>query len=153
MSETKKPYIDPARVMIDSAGFARRNLFVRLPAEFIADDLKDPEVWEKVQGNAAKALKRHDNVYLVAFDETWVAEAIVADGDGKMAVLAKPRMTDLKHDRFNGLFQDENYRIAWNGAGFVVIRKKDDHVMTQPAALAAHAERDLRQLYPSGRPQ
>ena len=150
---TAKPYIDPNRVTVDSAGFALRKLFIRLPAEFIAADLADPAVWEKVQANTAKALKRHDNLYIVAFDESWVAEAIVADADGKQAVLAKPRLTDLQHDRFNSLFQDENYRIEWNGSGFVVVRKKDGHVMTQPAALAAHAERDLRQLYPSGRAQ
>lgn len=148
MTTATKPFIDPARVTIDSAGFARRNLFVRLPAEFVAGDLADPDVWQKVQSNAAKALRRHDSVYLVAFDETWVAEAIVADADGAKAVLAKPRLTDLKHDRFNSLFGDETYQIQWNGAGFVVVRRKDGHVMTQAVASASHAERDLRALYP-----
>lgn len=153
MNTPKKPFVDPARVMVDFAGFARRSLFVRLPEGFIADDLKTPQAWEKVQANAAKALKRHDALYIVAYDETWIAEAVVSDADGKRAVLAKPRITNLENDRFDGLFEDENYRVSWAGNGFVVVRKKDDHVMTQPAALASHAERDLRGLYPSGRPQ
>lgn len=153
MNTPKKPFVDPARVTVDFAGFSRRSLFIRLPQEFIAADLAEPQVWEKVQGNAAKALKRHDALYMVAYDESWVAEAIVADADGKRAVLAKPRITNLENDRFDGLFEDENYRVSWNGAGFVVIRKRDDHQMTQPAALASHAERDLRGLYPSGRAQ
>ncbi|MER9840327.1 hypothetical protein NKJ59_03580 [Mesorhizobium australicum] len=147
-AERQAPEIDPARVQIQSAGQVWREYFVRAPAGFVADDLKTPSAWRKVQVGSRSGLKKFDHVFVVAFDESWVAEAIVASADTKGVVLAKPRVTSLP-ERFDQLFQDENYRVVFNGAGYIVERKSDGHPMTQPTANADLAARLLAQLYPT----
>lgn len=142
------PEIDPARVQAQSAGQVWREYLVRVPAGFVADDLKSPEVWRKLQSGSRTSLKKFDRVFVVAFDETWVAEALVASADAKGAVLAKPRVTTMP-ERYDTLFQDENYRVAWNGFGYIVERKSDGHPMTQPTANPELATRLLAQLYPA----
>jgi hypothetical protein len=142
----RAPVIDPGNVTLDHAGTVRRTFFVRLPRDFIADDLKEPEAWSRVQINAAKALRRHDGLYLVAWDESWVAEAVVADGDGKGVVLAKPRVTNFPA-RFDRLLEDDQYRVVWFGTGYAVERKSDGHRMTGIVASKAVAERDFANLY------
>ncbi|MER9936142.1 hypothetical protein [Mesorhizobium sp. M0088] len=141
------PEIDPARVQVQAAGQVWREYFVRAPQDFVADDLKEPAIWKKVQAGRF-GLKKFDRVFVVAFDESWVAEAIVASADIKGAVLAKPRVTTMP-ERYDTLFQDENYRIAWNGFGYIVERKSDGHPMTQPTANPDLAARLLAQLYPA----
>ena len=75
----KLPQVDPNRVTVDHSGFARKSLVVRLPPDLIADDLKEPGTWSRVQRSADKSLRQHDTVDLIAFDQTWVAEAIVSE--------------------------------------------------------------------------
>lgn len=146
-AERQVPEIDPARVQIQSSGQVWREFFVRAPAGFVADDLKTPSAWRKLQVGSRNALKKFDRVFVVSFDETWVAEAIVASADSKGAVLAKPRVTTMP-ERYDALFSDDTYRVAWNGAGYIVERKLDGHPMTQPTANADLAARLLAQLYP-----
>jgi hypothetical protein len=138
--------IDPARVTLSNNGFGWRDFMVRLPKDFVADDLKEPSIWRKVQ-LGANALRRHDHLYLVSHDENWVAEAIVADAERNHAVLCKPRITNFP-ERYDRFFEDENYRVKWMGQGYVVERKRDGHVMCQPLGSAALAERELQRLYP-----
>lgn len=147
-AERQVPEIDPARVQIQASGQLWREFFVRAPADFVADDLKSPSAWRKIQNGSRNSLKKFDRVFIVAFDESWVAEAIVASADSKGAVLAKPRLTTMP-ERYDNLFQDDKYRVAWNGHGYVVERKADGHVMTQPTANEDLAERLLTQLYPA----
>ncbi|TPJ50631.1 MULTISPECIES: hypothetical protein [unclassified Mesorhizobium] len=142
------PDIDPARVTLQSTGFVWREYLVRVPADFVADDLKEPTVWRKLQNGSKNALRKLDRVTIVAYDESWLAEAIVASADGKGAVLCKPRLTSLPA-RFDKLFEDDKYRVAWNGFGYIVERKADGHAMTQPTANADLATRLLAQLYPA----
>jgi hypothetical protein len=92
-----------------------------------------------------KALRKFDQVIAVAFDETWMAEAVVADA--RSVVLSKPRITTFPK-RYDPLFADENYELRWTGVGYAVFRKKDKHQMTAPVATTALAERDLKRLYP-----
>jgi hypothetical protein len=147
--ERLAPEIDPIRVQVQSSGQVWAEYFVRTPSGFVADDLKTPSVWKKVQSGGRSGLKKFDRVFVVSFDETWVAEAIVASADNKSVVLAKPRVTTLP-ERYDALFSDENYRVAWNGHGYIVERKLDGHPMTQPTANAELATRLLVQLYPAG---
>lgn len=142
------PDIDPNRVQLQGSGQVWREYMVRVPADFVADDLKEPGVWRKLQNGSRNALKKFDRLTVVAYDETWLAEAIVASADAKGAVLAKPRITTLPA-RFDKLFEDDKYRVAWNGFGYFVERKSDGHAMTQPTANAELATRLLVQLYPA----
>jgi hypothetical protein len=118
-----------------------------VPDGFVADDLKDPAAWRRLQTGSRNSLKKFDRVFVVAFDESWVAEAIVASADAKGAVLAKPRVTTMPA-RYDNLFSDENYRVVWNGYGYVTERKTDGHIMTQPTANPELATRLLVGLYP-----
>lgn len=144
--ERKTPEIDPNLVVLESAGFVTRSFFARLPHGFVADDLKEPTAWKKVQ-QSGKAMKMHDRVYVVAYDQTWVAEAIVASADHHGITFAKPRITAMP-ERYDRLFQDDKYKVAWCGSGYVVERKSDGHVMTQATANPELATRLLVQLYP-----
>ncbi|RWB77485.1 MAG: hypothetical protein EOQ50_05355 [Mesorhizobium sp.] len=143
------PVIDPARVELQHSGQVWREYLVRCPADMVSDDLKEPSIWKKLQASGSRnALKKFDRLLIVAFDESWVAEAIVASADNKGAVLARPRITTMP-ERYDKLFNDGTYRIEWNGYGFVSVRIADGHVMTQPVSSAALAERLLVALYPT----
>lgn len=146
-SERAVPEIDPARIALQYAGQIWREYLVRVPADFVADDLKSPSAWRKVQASR-NALKKFDRVFIVSFDESWIAEAIVASADHKGAVLGKPRITTLPA-RFDQHFQDDKYRVIFNGHGYIVERKADGHPMTQATANPELATRLLVQLYPA----
>jgi len=132
---------------MNNGGMVWKEYQVRLPEGFVADDLKEPSAWRQIQG--AKGLVKHDRLYLVAFDESWAAEAIVGYADGEKVVLCKPRLTTFP-ERFDKLFETELFRIEWVGVGFCVIRKTDNTRMTQPVSSAAIAERELSALHPRG---
>ena len=140
------PVIIAANVIINSDGFAWRDIMIRLPKDAVADDLKEPGMWRKVQASD-RALRRHDHLYIVSFEEDWAAECIVADATKDRAVLTKPRLIAFP-DRYERLFQDDMYRVSWVGTGYCVERKSDGHRMTQPVATAQIAERQLVSLHP-----
>jgi hypothetical protein len=146
--EAKPVEIKSENVQKNSDGFCWREWQVRLPADAVADDLKNPAIWRSVQ-RGRFPFRRHDRVYAIAFDESWVAECIVADADQNQVVLAKPRLT-LFPARFDKLFQDDLYRVVWCGSGYQVERKSDGKRMTQVAPTAQIAERDLIALHPKG---
>jgi len=120
---------------------------VRLPEGAIADDLKEPSLWARVQSNRNVALRKHDHLYIVAFDESWAADAIVVQANGNAAVISKPRLVAFS-DRVKSLYSDGTYAVAWYGNGFAVKRLSDGTRMTQIVVNEALAERDLGRLYP-----
>ncbi|MDE4620638.1 hypothetical protein LOF18_24995 [Sinorhizobium meliloti] len=140
------PKVDPALVAVNSDGFKFRDIFVRLPHGTIADDLKEPEMWKHIQ-NGPRALRKFDRLMLVAYDESWIAEAIVAHADLSTVILAKPRITAFP-DRVEKLFGDGTYQVKWSGSGYVVVRLRDEAVMTNEFPNAALAERALVAMYP-----
>ena len=141
------PEIDHARVVINHDGQVWRTMFVRLPKDMIADDLKEPSIWKAVQ-STPRALRKFDELLLVSYNEDWFAECRVASASGVSVVLAKPRLTTMP-ERYEKLFSDGTYRVAWMGAGYVVERISDGQRMTQPVANVALAERELARLYPA----
>lgn len=147
LTTRKVPVIQASNVTLNNGGFAWREFQVRLPDGMIADDLKDPAVWRQVQTSVG--LVKHDRVYLIAFDDTWVAEAIVASADRDGVVLAKPRLTTFP-DRYNGLYEDETYRVTWNGVGYCGVRKADGRKVTTLHPMPEMAEREIRQMNPAG---
>ena len=140
------PFIDPRNVTLDSGGHVTRNFFVRLPQGFVADDLKETKVWKRVQGGQY-AVKRFDRVTLVAYDESWMADAVVDVGTTDSATLVGIRIMQLGA-RNTPLFEDPNYRVAWFGNGYAVERKMDGQRVTSIVQNAALAEADLRGMYP-----
>ena len=140
------PIIDPANVTVESRGFVRKSLTVRLPENFVADDLKEVSVWRKVQ-QSSKSLCQHDALFLVAWDQSWVAEAIVSHAAGTTATLAGVRIIQTPQ-RAKALFRDDTYAVVWNGGGYHVERIRDGHKMTSSVVNDRLAERDLVALYP-----
>lgn len=139
--------VDPANVRVNYSGFVFRELFARLPRGVIADDLKEPRLWSRVQVSNTNALRKFDRVILVSYDESWIAEAVVDGATDAGASLAKPRITMLK-ERTEQLFGDGTYQVEFNGAGYHVVRLRDGTRMTDTLANAALAERALANLYP-----
>lgn len=143
----RAPEIDPSRVKVNSAGFVFRSMFVRLPESFIADDLKESAPWKRVQANSHTALRRFDQVVIVAYDESWIAEAVVAHADTAGVVLGKPRLTSFPM-RTEQLYRDDKYAVEFVGAGYRVRRFLDQSFVTPILATAGQAERELFNMYP-----
>jgi hypothetical protein len=138
--------VDPAGVNTNYDGYKFREVMVRLPSGMIADDLKEPEIWNKVQ-QSVKALRKFDRLVIVSFDETWMAEAYVENADSEKALLARPRLITLS-ERTEKLFSDGVYRIEWTGFGYRVMRIRDGAAMTEAFANVPLAERALANMYP-----
>jgi len=144
----KPPVIDPSLVTLNSDGFAWRTFLIRLPQGMTAADLSDPNIWMKVQVSKW-CLRKFDRLFLVAFNEDWVADVMVTSADGKRAVLGKPKIEAMP-DRYDKPLETDDYRVEFVGGGrYAVFRKSDGHRMTEPAATLQFAERDLQNLYPS----
>ena len=90
--DRKIPTIDPAFVVLNADSFAFRQFMVRVPEGAIADDLKEPLLWSRVQANRNVALRKHDHLYIVAFDESWAADAVVVQANADVAVISRPRI-------------------------------------------------------------
>lgn len=138
--------IDPRNMTRNSDGFVWREFACRLPQGMVLDELKDPAIWRHVQ-KGPSALRKHDKLYLIEYGEAWAAECRVIDGDREKAVLSKPVVVTFG-ERYDKLFETDEFRVAWWGIGYGVERKSDAHRMTAPVHSAALAERDLRNLYP-----
>jgi hypothetical protein len=140
------PFIDPANVVVDSSGYVRKSLVVRLPKDFVADDLKELEVWRKVQ-KSGRSLCQFDTLFLISWDQSWAAEAIVSQAAAGTATLAGVRIIQTPQ-RAKALFRDDTYAVVWGGAGYHVERIKDGQKMSGTVVNDKLAERDLAALYP-----
>lgn len=67
----KRLRIDPAKCLLQAAGLAWREFQVRLPEGAELD-------WSRVKANQTLSVMKADRVRLIAHDESWLAEAIVA---------------------------------------------------------------------------
>ncbi len=146
LTQRRVPTIPATAIYEHAKGYCWSEYMVRLPDDFIADDLKEPSIWALVQ-RTHHSLRPHDRVYIVAYDESWVAEAIVAESSMSTAVLAKPRITTMPA-KYENLLETEDYRVRWVGTGYVVERKSDSHKMTSPISSKVLAERQLWELTP-----
>jgi hypothetical protein len=141
------PEIDPGRVDTNTEGRFTREIFVRLPENLVADDLKEPAIWKKVQQNRMKSLRKLDRLLLVTDDESAMFEAVVAAASNEAATLAGIKRTELV-SRHGALFSDANYRVAWAGTGFSVIRKRDEMVVREGLGSEQLAINAIGNLYP-----
>lgn len=143
------PQIHVNCVQRNKAGAVWCQWSVRFPEGGIADDLKEPGIWKRIQDNPNTALKRFDEVRILAHDASWMAHAVVAHATGNAVILAKPVITKLPEQQEN-LYQDERFYVKFVGNGYGVFRKTDDLKMVSDAwPSAALAETALRNLYPT----
>ena len=84
---------------------------------------------------------------LVEYEESWIAEAIVADATATEVVLAGVRIVQFPQ-RIKPLFQDDRFKVEWRGAGYVVIRKNDGAKMSDFFPTEQLAIRAIGSQYP-----
>jgi hypothetical protein len=142
----KPVMIDPGWCELNHAGNNWREFQIRLPREATLVDLNENrDMWKLLQGSG-NALRARDSVRVIAFDESWMTEAIVTEATSVHVSLAITKRVDLtsRHDR---LPQDENFRVIWVGNGFAIERKRDKMRVSQIVQTAAEAERELSRKY------
>ena len=115
--------IAPDLVRKDFAGQFTSQYFVKLPEWAVADDLKDPSIWSKVQCSR-NPLQVHDALYMVGFASKFAVEARVVQALGSGAVLALQKIVHFP-ERLTPLFSDDKYRVVWAVQGFAVERLAD----------------------------
>jgi hypothetical protein len=141
------PVISPQFAKLNLSGNEYQHWVIRLPEGAIADDLKEPPLFKQLQ-QSPKALRKHDSVRLVEYDESWVAEAIVADANATEVVLAGVRIVQLPQ-RIKPLFEDDRFKVEWRGTGYVVIRKSDGAKMSDFFPTEQLAIRAVGSQYPA----
>ena len=144
----KAPEIDANACTLNVSGMCWQSFLVRLPEKMVAADLSDPKIWAKVQGGRC-SLRELDQVTMISYDRSWMAEARVARADAASVVLARPTIISLP-ERFDKLPETETAVVKWMGNGYSVIRKSDGARLSQPVAILAMAARDLANIYPRG---
>lgn len=116
--------INPAWITWNTQGQVWTEYQVRLPDGASADDLNaNPDLWVDVQGSRT-SLKKFDRLLIVAYDETWMADAIVSEATGKTVTLAGYKIVQLPK-RHGALPETEDFKVVWGGAGYYVERKSN----------------------------
>ncbi len=143
------PRIKPMTCKWQSEGFAYRELFVRLPEAISLQHLNDePRIWRSVQADVNTALMKFDRVVAIAFDESWMVDAVVNVAERDSVMLAGIRKISMPQ-RSVSLFADETYQVAWCGSGYGVRRKADDVMMLSETYQTPEAAKmGLMSLYP-----
>lgn len=145
------PAIRPNSVSIQSEGFVFKTYMVRLPEHMIAQDLHDhpDKIWIKIQADQlGKALTKFDRVICIAFDESWMLEAVVAQAGRTRVVLAGNKITQLP-GAVESLFADATYQVKWAGDGYGVYRIIDNiRVGNESWPSPEAAKAGLMRLYP-----
>lgn len=102
--------------------------FIRLPDGLVFQDINDAqgEIWKDVQTAGGTALRRFDNVRMVAADESWLADGIVADANIDKVVFAGLKRVQLVARIETFVTNDGRYRAEWAGAGYGIFRRSDD---------------------------
>lgn len=138
--------IHHAGIQLDHCGHVRRHFFVRMPAGMMARDAyEEPKVWRTIQ-SGGKALRLHDQLYIVDHDESGAFEAVVVEVSDQHAVIHPSRMVSFPAKP--ALWSDEKYRIVFEDGGYAIKRKVDGQRIGQPWPSEAHAIREMRNLYP-----
>ena len=143
---TTAPLVQINRIWRNRAGTRWCEWDVAFPEGGTVDDLSDPSIWRKVQDHRQTALTRGDHIWITAFDRTWKAFVIVSHATLTAVVLSEPWVMNLPPPQ-ERLAEDDRYRVEFDGAGYVVIRKVDGQRMSDSLANPALAERAMTQLY------
>jgi ribosomal protein S16 len=146
--QTPTPEVSPGDLKIEAGQYNRRVL-VRMPKDTVADDLRTPGIWRKVQGNRATALIKYDEVLVLGHDESWYARAIVTHATSTEAALAIEKVGTFRPVS-EQLYSDGRYRVHWNGASYVVQRVSDEVIVDNVGySTEAQAIRAIERQYPT----
>ena len=143
----KEPAVQPGCLWRQKAGSRYCQWECRWPEGASVEDLTEPGLWWRCQQEPQSALRRDDEVRILAFDSSWVAHCHVAHAGSTQVVLAVVSITELP-ERREQLFEDDRYAVRFVGNGYAVYRKHDGQQMAQPVHSAAAAQTNLVNLYP-----
>jgi hypothetical protein len=126
MGERELKAIPSSNCKVQSEGFVWREVFLRLPSGMtIADLHESPELFRNIQATSRTALRQWDHVLVCDFSEKHLATGIVNSASNSKVFLTGVRLISSS-PRDDTAFQDETYRVTWQGSGYGVIRKADD---------------------------
>ena len=141
------PMVQPNNVKENIAGACWREMSVRLPQDATFGDLNDPRIWKQVQATARCSLRKLDHLVIIAYDESWLARCVVTEATAVGISTSKPVKTEMP-GASQKLFETADYKMEWNGAGYLIVRKSDGTVLTDTVATPEQAERLLWARYP-----
>ena len=144
----KTPEIKPASVQVDVAGHVSRSVIVRAPEGMVADDLRDPKVWRLVQGSQAASLLKMDRLLIIAFDESWIVEALVKFVSNSEARLLILKVASFAQVGVDGLFSDGTLEVFWDGGSYGFRRMTDKVPLGRGFSSEGLAIDGLRRHYP-----
>ena len=146
--EVEVPEIDPNRVTESHAGFAWRDVLVRMPEGATQDDLRNPKIWRRVQARRGHALRKLDHLFVLAHNESWAVRAVVTHATSTEAHLAFEKVLGFREQdqRFH---TDGTHEVFWDGSGYG-IRRVSDGVRTSSVVYSdvAQAVAQFHHLYP-----
>ena len=146
----EKPHeIEPSGVMVNDAGQVWRNVMVRCPKEMIADDLRSPKVWKRVQGSRMAALIKLDHLFVLGFDESWSVRATVTHATSTEAHLAIEKVSSFR-EQGQSLWSDGTLGVYWDGSSYGVRRVADGvRILSEGFLTEAQAADAARRSYPT----
>lgn len=124
LAEPQAPELESRHVQIDSAGQVWRNVLVRAPKGLIAEDVRNPKAWRRVQAVRQSALVKLDRLLILAFDESWGIDAIVKHATNAEVSLAILKVFSFR-DADETLYTDGTLEVFWEGGGYNVRRCAD----------------------------
>ena len=148
VAERAIPEIDLTGVQVNDAGQAWRTVLVRCPEGVIADDLRTPKVWRKLQASRQQALIKLDHLFILAFDESWAARATVTHATSTEAHLAIEKVFTFK-EQGQSFWGDGTLEVFWDGKSYGVRRVSDKiRTITEGYTTEALAADAARRSYP-----
>ncbi len=146
--EIEQPEIKPGHVTVNAVDQVWRSILVRLPEGLVADDLRSPKIWIKVQGNPQVALIKLDHLFILAFDESFAVSAIVTHASSTEASLSITKVHSFK-EQGQSLYSDGTLEVFWDGASYGVRRVSDQvRIISQGFSREDLAVTALRAWYP-----
>jgi hypothetical protein len=142
----RKIEIDPSFVALNTEGFCWREILVRLPEDATAASLnEDANLWRQVQ-QSVNSLRKFDHLLIAAYDESWIAQAIVSHASSTSVSLAAIKVYEMPERRI-ALPEDDEYRTRWAGKGYRLERKRDNALIGDYMNSIWEVERALRNRY------
>ena len=141
--------IDPAQVKLSTEGFAWREILVRMPEGMVADDLRTPKIWKRVQKSRQTALIKFDHLFVLGFDESFAVRAVVTHATDSEAHLAIEKVLTFREQgqRFWG---DGTLEVFWDGSAYGVRRIADQvRVVGEGFTTEAQAITAAHKYYPT----
>jgi hypothetical protein len=142
-TERQEPTI--SKVQVDKEGFVSRDVFAWAGPDTVADDLRDPAIWKKIQMSSMTVLRKYDRVTVFGEDESWMVEGVVS-----VAKKDSVRLGILKVASFlevgEGLYRDAEHCVIFDSGWFYIERLIDGVRVSNGLATEAACIHQIHQI-------